>query len=221
MGNYDKFAEEYAKQTEVMEKEVRKHFYSLIPVPLKSKAVLDVACGSGHDAEYYSSQGAKVYGMDISQKEIEMANKKGCGTFVVGNMNSLPYESNSFDVVTSMYALQASNNVPKALEEMIRVAKPGAIIQIATKHPIRNLLESHVNDGNSDYYAKRKVTSYIFNKTITLSEPGHTLEEYLNPLVLSKATLEKLEEKTDFPTSEQVIPGMNYPTFMILQFKKK
>jgi len=221
MGNYNKFAEEYAKQTEAMEKEVRKHFYSLIPVSLKSKSLLDVACGSGHDAEYYSSQGAKVSGIDISSKEIEMINKKNCGTFIVGDMNYLPYESNSFDIVTSVYALQASDNVQKALAEMIRVAKPGAIIQIVAKHPFRNLLESHVNDGNSDYYAKRNVTSYIFNKTIKLSEPGHTMEEYLNPSVLSKATLELIEEKTDFPASEQVIPGMNYPTFMILQFRKK
>ena len=91
---------------------------------------------------------------------------------------------------------------------------------LAVKHPFRNLLEGHINDNNSDYYAKRKVTSHIFNRTITLSENGHTLMEYLNPLILSKSTLELFEEHTDFPASEQVIPGMIYPTYMILKFRK-
>ena len=221
MGNYNKFAKEYAEQTEAMEKEVRKHFYSLIPGSLESKLLLDVGCGSGHDAEYYASKGAKVHGIDLSEKEIEMATKKANGTFVVGSMNNLPYESNSFDLVTSVYALQASDDVPKALTEMIRVAKPGAIIQVTTKHPFRNLLESHVNDKNSDYYAKRNVTSYIFNRTIELSEPGHTMMEYLHQSVVSKATLDLFEEHSDFPASEQVISGMKYPTFMVLQFRKK
>jgi ubiquinone/menaquinone biosynthesis C-methylase UbiE len=140
--------------------------------------------------------------------------------FVIGNMNELPYQSNYFDIVTCVYALQASDDVPSALEEMIRVAKPGAAILIATKHPFRNLLEGHVNDGNSDYYAKRDVTSYIFNKTIKLIEPGHTMMEYLSPKILSKASLELFEEHTDFPASDQVISGMNYPTFMILKYIK-
>ena len=221
MGDYNKFAEKYAEQTEAMETEVRKHFYSLIPGSLESKLLLDVGCGSGQDAEYYTQNKAKVHGIDRSEKEIDMASEKNCGTFTVGNMNALPYVSNYFDIVTSVYALQASDNVSEAIEEMVRVAKPGATILIATKHPFRNLLESHVNDGNSDYYAKRNVTSYIFNRTIKLSEPGHTMMEYLNPSTLSKASLELFEEHTDFPASEQVMPGMNYPTYMILKYVKK
>ncbi|MFA6460947.1 MAG: class I SAM-dependent methyltransferase [Candidatus Woesearchaeota archaeon] len=221
MGNYNRFAEEYARQTEEIEQETRKHFYSLIPNSLESKLLLDVGCGSGHDAEYYTRRGAKVSGIDLSKREIEMANRRGCGIFVVGSMDDLPYNSNSFDIVTSVYALQASNDVPKALGEMVRVAKPGAAILIVTKHPFRNLIEGHVNDQNSDYYAKREVTSRIFNQTITLSEPGHTMMEYFHPSILSKATLELFEEHTDFPASEQVILGMKYPTFMILKFLKK
>lgn len=221
MGNYNNFAQEYAEKTEAMERDIRRQFYTLIPKPLNSKILLDIGCGSGYDAEYFAKDGAKVSGIDISEKEIQMAKKRECGNFIVGDMNCLPYKSNHFEVVTSFYALQTSNNVPEALREMIRVAKPGATIIIATKHPFRNLLEGHINDGNSDYYAKRNVTSHIFNKTITLLEPGHTMMEYLHPSILSKATLELFEEYTDFPASEQVIPRMNYPTLMIFKYVKK
>lgn len=221
MGNYNEFAKEYAKQTEDLEKSTRQHFYSLIPRPLQSKLLLDVGCGPGLDAEHYTMNGANVIGIDRSPRQIEIAIKRGCGKFVVGEMEGLPYKSDLFDVVTSVYALQASDDVPKSLREMIRVAKPGATILVATKHPFRNLLESHINDGNSDYYAKRSVTSNIFNGAITLSEPGHTIMEYLHESVLTRATLELFEEHTDFPASEQVIPGMRYPTFMILKFVKR
>jgi ubiquinone/menaquinone biosynthesis C-methylase UbiE len=220
MGNYNQFADTYAQQTDTLEKQMRAHFYSLIQLSLKGKRVLDVACGSGHDAAYYAKQGADVYGIDLSQVEIEMAQQKVKGQFRVGTMNALPYDSNSFDLVTSVYALQASDDVLKALLEMIRVAKPGATIQVTTKHPFRNLLEGHVNDSFSDYYARRNVTSYIFNKSIKLVEPGHTLQEYLHPEVLKQARLELLEEHTDFPASEQVIKGMVYPTCMILRYRK-
>jgi len=221
MGDYNNFAKEYAEQTEEIEKATRKHFYSLIPGPLDSKLLLDVGCGPGHDAEHYTINGANVMGIDKSPRQIEIAIKRGGGTFVVGDMEDLPYKADTFDAVTSVYALQASDDVPKALREMIRVAKPGATILVATKHPFRNLLESHINDGNSDYYSKRMVTSRIFNYTITLSEPGHTLMEYLHPSILSRATLELFEEHTDFPASEQVIPDMKFPTFMITKFVKR
>jgi len=220
MENYNQFALEYAKKTAKQETETRAHFYSLLP-NLKGQLLLDVGCGSGHDAEYYLKHGAQVYGLDISEKEIEMAKKLSCGEFTVGNMDTLPYSSNTFDIVTSVYALQASENIQKVLLEMTRVAKPGAIIIILTKHPFRNLLESHINDGNSDYYSKRNVTSYIFNKAIKLQEPGHTLMEYFSPLVLERTNLEIIEEHSDFPASEQVIPGLNYPTYMIIKYKKK
>lgn len=221
MGNYDEFAERYARKTAELEEQTRRQFRNLLPKSLKGRKLLDVGCGSGQDALYFASQGAEVHGIDISEKEIDIAKQKNCGEFKIGNINRLPYKSNSFDVVTSFYALQASTNIPQAMKEMIRVARPRSQLLILTKHPFRNLLEGHVNDKKSDYYSRKQVTSYIFNKTITLTEPGHTMMDYLCPEVLRRVELELLEEHTDFPASEQVIPGLIYPTYMILKFRKK
>jgi ubiquinone/menaquinone biosynthesis C-methylase UbiE len=219
MEEYDQFAKEYASGTEDLEQKTRLHFYSELP-PLKGKLLLDVGCGSGHDGSYYASQGAVVYGMDVSEKEIAMAQERGCGIFVHASMESIPYGADMFDLVTSLYAIQHTDEVAQSILEMVRVAKPGGIIAILAKHPFRNLLESYVNDGASDYYAKRKVTSYIFNKSIKLIENGHTMMDYLAPSVLRSAALELLEEKTDFPASDQVISGLTYPTYMILKYRK-
>lgn len=217
---YNEFAKQYAEQTARMEKETRTSFYSLLP-NLEGKRILDVGCGSGQDAIHYSSKGAIVSGIDISDKEIDLARSKECGDFTVGDMKFLPYESNSFDIITSFYALQTSENVEKSLLEMIRVAKSGAQIVILTKHPFRNCLEGYVNDKNLDYYKGKNVTSFIFNKSIKLNEPGHTMMDYLPESVLAKVNLEKIEEHTDFPASDQVIPGLEYPTYLVLKYKKK
>jgi ubiquinone/menaquinone biosynthesis C-methylase UbiE len=219
MGNYNQFAQEYAQGTEELEEAIRQHFYALLP-ELQGKAILDVGCGSGHDAVYYAAQGAKVYGTDISEQEITMAQEKASGIFVHGPMENLPFEAGMFDIVTSFYAIQHTEDVPKTLLEMLRVAKPGGIVMILAKHPFRNLLESRINDGNSDYYAKRLVTSYIFSRSIKLTEQGHTMMDYLDPAVLQAARLELLEEMTDFPASEQVIVGLIYPTCMIIKYRK-
>ena len=219
MESYNKFAQEYAKGTEDLDKQTRLYFYSLLP-PLKGQTLLDVGCGSGHDAEHYVSEGAIAYGLDISEKEIEMAKQRTSGIFVISPMEEIPFESNTFDIVTSVYAIQNSEDVPKSILEMIRVTKPGGMILILAKHPFRNLLESYVNDGLFDYYSKREVTSYIFNKSIKLIEQGHTMMDYLDQSILSSAKLELFQEKTDFPASDQVISGLIYPTYMILKYQK-
>jgi len=230
MANYDEFAELYAKRSKKIEQKTRDKFYSLLPT-LDGKLLLDVGCGSGQDAFYYAKKGAKVSGVDISAEEIKIAKTNLKKTdyeinFQKGDMNELPYESNTFDVVTSWYALQASNDVTHALTEMIRVAKPGSLVAILTKHPFRQLVESFVNNKNGNYLSMGaqdgKVTSKIFNGDIVLHEPGHTQTEYLHSDILKIATLEYFnDEGNDFPASDKVIKGMTYSTYEILQFRKK
>jgi ubiquinone/menaquinone biosynthesis C-methylase UbiE len=221
MGNYNHFAEEYARRTEELERETRDHFYSLLP-NLEGKLLLDVGCGSGHDARYYIEKRAVVSGLDISDKVIEMATRTvPKGEFRVGDMRNLPYTSNQFDVITSFYALQASEDVPKSLREMVRVTKPNGTIVILAKHPMRNMLEGWKNNNKTNYYEQGDVTSHILNRTITLTEPSHTLMEYLNPNLLQEAQLELFEEHSDFPASDRVIDGLTYPTYFIMKLRKR
>ena len=221
MGNYNHFAKEYARRTEELEIETRKHFYSLLP-NLEGKLLLDIGCGSGHDASHYSEKRAIVFGLDVSDKEIEMARELVPeGDFKIGDMKNLPYNSNQFDIVTSFYALQASDDVPKSLLEMARVVKPNGSIVVLAKHPIRNMLEGWKNNSKMSYYEQGNVTSHILNRAIILSEPAHTLMEYLNPGLLEKAQLELFEEHSDFPASDQVVDGLTYPTYLIMKIKKK
>ena len=51
-------------------------------------------------------------------------------TVDVGDMHALPYEDSSFDIIFNGWCLAYSDNQPLALQEMVRVAKPGGYIAI-------------------------------------------------------------------------------------------
>nr|MBA4405040.1 hypothetical protein [Nanoarchaeum sp.] len=221
MGDYNNFAEIYRKKTFELEAKSRKHFYSLLPFNLKNSKILDIGCGSGQDAVYYNRIGAKVFGIDISEKEIEMAENLKVGIFSVGDMNKLPFNDSCFDQVTSFYALQASQNVERTIIEMIRVVKKGGFILIQTKHPFRTIIEGWKNNNKLNYYTSSNVTSRILKNSVILDEPSHTIMDYLSKEILNQAELILLEEHSDFPASEEIIKGLIYPTYMILKFRKK
>ena len=95
--------------------------------------VLDLACGTGDIAFEAERVGARVVGLDITLRMIELARTKRmeAGTsrfgpcFLVGDMLQLPFANNGFDVVTTGYGIRNVPHIDKALVEIARVLKPG------------------------------------------------------------------------------------------------
>lgn len=52
----------------------------------------------------------------------------------VGDMHAMPYPDNSFDVVISGWVLTYSKTPGKAIQEIVRVCKPGGLIAIGTTY---------------------------------------------------------------------------------------
>ena len=103
--------------------------------------VLDLATGTGDLAFGAADRGARVVGLDITYRMIELARgksqpaspelaraegeRKGELQFVVGDMLALPFPAASFDVVTTGYGLRNVPDLPLAIEEIRRVLAPG------------------------------------------------------------------------------------------------
>ncbi|MDQ6934031.1 MAG: methyltransferase domain-containing protein [Actinomycetota bacterium] len=86
--------------------------------------VLDLACGSGLALELASLRGASVAGIDASARLIAIARDRlPDGDVRVGDMHALPWEDDSFDVVTSFRGIWGTT--PQALAEARRVLVPG------------------------------------------------------------------------------------------------
>lgn len=94
----------------------------------KDKKILDICTGTGDLAIKFASQGNEVMGIDLSEEMIEIANNKNKFKnlkFEVEDATKLPFENNSFDIVTSSFGLHEMPKeiMLKVLEEVKRVLK--------------------------------------------------------------------------------------------------
>jgi SAM-dependent methyltransferase len=127
------------------EQQVPTYQAALERVPLEpGQLVLDVGCGAGVFLGLVSKRGARPFGLDASEALIAAARARVASADVrVGDMEALPYEDDSFDLVTGFNSFFFANDFVGALREARRVAKPGApvVIQVWGPHE-RNDLEA-------------------------------------------------------------------------------
>jgi SAM-dependent methyltransferase len=91
--------------------------------------LLDVACGSGLAVELAGLRGASCSGLDASARLVAVARDRNPGCDIrVGDMNALPWDPASFDVVTSFRGIWGTT--PGAVGEIHRVLRPGGRLGI-------------------------------------------------------------------------------------------
>ncbi|MCQ3938408.1 MAG: hypothetical protein DPW18_15370 [Chloroflexi bacterium] len=100
--------------------------------------VLEVSIGPGVNLPYivHRADVGKVFGLDISLGQLKncqrYAAKKGWGVdLFLGNAEQLPFKDEAFESVLHVGGINFFNDKKSAIEEMIRVAKPGARILVA------------------------------------------------------------------------------------------
>ena len=99
--------------------------------PVEGSRILDVGCGTGNFTKKLLCLGFDVVGLEPDEKMRKKAIKKGLKC-VEGVAESIPFEDNSFDAVISIAAIEFFQDKIKALNEMLRVARKGGKVVIAT-----------------------------------------------------------------------------------------
>ncbi len=96
---------------------------------------LDLCCGTGDISFALTRGGAETTGLDFSPQMLEVAAQRQSVNsklkiqnlkFIQGDAQQLPFPENSFDIVTVGYGLRNLTSWERGLDEMLRVAKPGA-----------------------------------------------------------------------------------------------
>lgn len=96
--------------------------------------VLDVCCGTGDIAAALARKrpDAEVTGLDFSPAMLREAKKKGTGLnnlcWLQGDAMNLPFPDNMFSAVCISFGLRNTADYGRVLEEMYRVARPGACV---------------------------------------------------------------------------------------------
>ena len=124
--------------------------------PHPGTAALDLACGTGDIAFELARRGARVTGLDLTHRMLQLAQVRaevslvgqgagvtlagqgagetrvGQGTaavrFVTGDMMALPFPDASFDLVTTGYGIRNVPRIEPALAEIRRVLRPGGLL---------------------------------------------------------------------------------------------
>jgi len=93
---------------------------------------LDVGCGAGGASAVAMARGAVVHGIDVAEGLMSHAiNRIPGGKFQIADIENLPYEENTFDVIFAANSMQYSDDRVAALRELILVCKPnGRIVAV-------------------------------------------------------------------------------------------
>src|SRR6186997_933374 len=102
--------------------------------------VLDVGCGTGVVAITAARLGAKVTGLDLTPELLAEARENSRIATVdidwhEGDVENLPFEPNTFDVVMSQFGHMFAPRPDVAVSQMLRVLKPGGTIAFSTWPP--------------------------------------------------------------------------------------
>jgi SAM-dependent methyltransferase len=100
-------------------------------------SVLDVGCGVGAFLKLVADRGGEPHGIDASEALIAFASARlPQADLRVGEMEDLPWESDTFDLVTGFNSFFFADDMVAALREAGRVARPGApvVIQVWGAH---------------------------------------------------------------------------------------
>jgi ubiquinone/menaquinone biosynthesis C-methylase UbiE len=119
--------------------------------------ILDLGCGRGMEtleiAKWVGAEGEAV-GLDITPKMIETAqkNKEVNGilnaSFVLGDIENLPFENNSFNAVTSNCVINHARDKYRVYKEIYRVLKNGGsfiISDAVSKYPLPDSIKNDPN----------------------------------------------------------------------------
>ena len=102
----------------------------------KGSIVADIGCGPGQYARLFREHGHSVVSVDISERMLSVGRRFDPELVpVVGDISSIPLESNSLGGILAAYTLEhvQRDDTPEALESMTRALAPGGAIGVMVK----------------------------------------------------------------------------------------
>lgn len=185
------------------------------PKSLKQCNVLDYGCGKGHIIGYFLRKGIQISGVDMSEEEVKIVDKKykknsnfkGVKLF---DGEKLPFSDNEFDLITCTECIEhvLDMHMSTFLSELYRVQKKDGVILITTPNE-ENIQKSQIccPNCNTVYHPQGHVRSF---SSYTLTD---LMEKYRYKTVLCGGT--------DFNHIQRMITKPNLLDMSIRQIIKR
>lgn len=154
------------------------------------QSLLDIGCGTGYLIDILQKQKNALYcGLDLSPQMLKMAKQKLPQSVYLteGSADSLPYEDNSFDVVTCIQSFHHYPKPEKSMSEAYRVLKPGGLYII-----------SDTGMGNYPKFIYSFYNNCIVKKLNTGDYAAYSKQDIQNMMTLSGFKIKDVQDITKF-----------------------
>jgi len=149
---------EFFAETEAYRYEKLEYLAGALDFPRHAgRRLLDVGCGLGNDLARFATAGARVTGVDLAPRAVQLARRNFAqrgleGEFAVMDGERLEYADASFDVVYCHTVLHFTADPGAMVREIRRVLRPDglAILMTVNRHSWMNVLR-HVMQVEVDY----------------------------------------------------------------------
>jgi arsenite methyltransferase len=123
----------------------------------QGKHILDVGCGVGRTPVIYAKKyGCRVTGIDLSPRMVEWSRQRVCSERLAGRVEvraadaqQLPFEDELFDAVVTESVLVFVPDRRKALDEFVRVTRPGGFIGLNETCSLKTPIPPEISDALS------------------------------------------------------------------------
>lgn len=188
---------------------------------LSGRQVLDAGCGEGFLARVLAAHGARVTGIDLSERLVAMARAKDphhTSAYHVADLSRpLPAFAKHFERIGSYLVLNDVADHRGFAATLATMTRPGARVVLAFNNPYSSVVRGHV----ADYFANGALGTYggLAEQGIHAHYYHRTLEEYLDAFLGVGFQLAKLADVTDRGGLPWLLPAhARFPRFTILAF---
>jgi len=99
--------------------------------------VADIGCGAGTQSRMWAERGHRVYGVDVNEPLIRLAEKRAAEQgldikFEVGTATALPWDDRTMDVCLVPELLEHVADWQSCVNESARVLRPGGLLYLST-----------------------------------------------------------------------------------------
>lgn len=172
------------------------------------RRILDAGCGTGRNLVELAEFG-QASGVDGSQQAVDYCLERGLERVQRAPLESLPYESESFDLVLLADVIEHVDDDVAVLKELRRVTKPHGAIVITT--PAYRWLWSHQDES---HHHRRRYTRGGLAERALESGWSPSLGTYFNsilllPIAIARKLLRRWipDERSDFDITPRPLNG--------------
>lgn len=185
---FDSISKNYDKLNDLIsfgfDKKIKKSSINLLDFPKNAK-ILDLCTGTGDIVGLILKKypQSKITGVDFSKKMLEIAQKKNPNAnFILSDCTALPFEDETFDIVTLCWGLRNIEKRQDAIKEIYRILKSGGEIlhlDFGEKNFLSKIFETFLSAAIKTIIKEKSAYKYLIESEKDFPIPEKIIKEFL------------------------------------------